>query len=178
MAQVHLHVTTGKLVKGSAKATVGLLLGRPSLVMTKHWMSSIGQRWPGDGRHQEPDNGLSAMLCTKIIKRAINKPSPGYSHSAASRWAWIWPWMFSGPASMCGHIFYLWFLSESVEHLAERFSVPPAGHRCHEDICTRTFYLFYNLLFPSISRSWDFCQNFTSVGIIKVWHLRHVSGCG
>ena len=38
--------------------------------------------------------------------------------------------------------------------------------------------LFYNHLFPGISRSRVFCQHFTIAGITKVWHLRHTSGFG
>ena len=57
----------------------------------------------------------------------------------SKRWARIWPWMFSPHASMCSHIFSLWFLSESIECLAEPFSVPPARHRCNEDVRSRTF---------------------------------------
>ena len=38
--------------------------------------------------------------------------------------------------------------------------------------------LFYNNLFPGISRSRVFCQHFTIAGITKVWHLRHTSGFG
>ena len=37
--------------------------------------------------------------------------------------------------------------------------------------------LFFNPLFPSIPRIWDFCQHFIRASITKVWHLQHVSGC-
>ena len=91
MAQVRLPATTRRLAEGSAKATLGLLLGRPSLVTTKCCMPTIGRGWPGYGPHQEPYNGLSVVLSTKTdVGRATTKSSLGCSDFVASRWALIW----------------------------------------------------------------------------------------
>ena len=119
---------------------------------------------------------MAVRLCSvkKIaIWIAITKPSPGFSHSAASGWLGYGRECFL-VMLQCVHTSSLSDFYQSLLNAWQSLSVC----RQQDTDVMKMFAqepLFHHLLFPSIPRSRDFCQHFISAGMTKVRHLRHVS---